>query len=88
MKPLELAATAAKAMAEPGTLGVVLTLTKGGRPRSFPRGELLNEFERNGVIERTYHFDPAKVIAWLIRNDLVVMDRTDDHTLSFRTPNV
>ncbi|MDP3139815.1 MAG: hypothetical protein Q8N17_26195 [Burkholderiaceae bacterium] len=84
MTPLELAATAARAMAEPGTVGVVLTLPKGGMPRGFPRGELLNEMERGGRVERTYHFDPAKVIAWLVKNGLVVMERKDDRTLSFR----
>lgn len=50
MKPLELAATAALAMAEPGTVGVVLTIPKGSHPRGFPRGELLNEMMRNGRI--------------------------------------
>ena len=87
MKPLELAATAARALAEPGTVGVVLTVPKGGLPRGFPRGELLNEMERGGVVERTYHFDPHRVIAWLIRNGLVVMERTGNTTLTFREPN-
>lgn len=87
MKPLELAATAARAIAEPGTVGVVLTVPKGGLPRDFPRGELLNEMKRAGCVERTYHFDPHKVIAWLIRNGLVVMERTGANTLSFREPN-
>lgn len=87
MKPLELAATAARALAEPGTVGVVLTVPKGGLPRGFPRGELLNEMERSGRVERTYHFDPSKVIAWLLSNGLVEMERTGERTLSFREPN-
>lgn len=87
MKPLELAATAARALAEPGTVGVVLTVPKGGLPRGFPRGELLNEMERGGRVECTYHFDPSKVIAWLLRNGLVEMERTGERTLSFREPN-
>ena len=86
MKPLELAATAARAMASPGTIGVVLTVPKGGLPRTFPRGELLNEMRCDGRIERTYHFDPAKVIAWLIKNGLVEMEKTEDRVLSFREP--
>ena len=87
MTPLEMAATAARAMAEPGTLGVVMTLRKGGMPRGFPRGELLNEMVRGGTVERTYSFDPAKVIAWLLKNGLVEMERTGERSLSFREPN-
>jgi hypothetical protein len=87
MKPLELAATAARALAEPGACGVVLTVPKGGLPRGFPRGELLNEMERAGRVERTYHFELSKVIAWLLRNGLVEMERTGERTLSFREPN-
>ena len=87
MTPLEMAANAARALAEPGTIGVVLTIPKGGMPRGFPRGELLNEMERNGRVERTYHFNPQKVIAWLIKNGLVEMERTNETTLSFKVPN-
>ena len=87
MNPLELAATAARALAEPGTMGVMLTVPKGGLPRGFPRGELLNEMKRCGRIERTYHFDPNDVIKWLLRNGLVEAERTGDRTLSFREPN-
>ncbi len=88
MKPLEMAAAAARAMAEPGTLGVVLTVPKGGMPRGFPRGELLNEMQRDGRVERTYSFDPARVIAWLIRHGLVEMERTGERALSFREPAI
>lgn len=87
MTPLEMAANAARAMVEPGTVGVVLTIPKGSLPRSFPRGELLNEMERDGQVERTYHFNPEKVLAWLIKNGLVEMGRTNDTELSFRVPN-
>lgn len=86
MNPLELAATAARALAEPGALGVVLTIPKGGMPRGFPRGELLNEMQRGGKVERTYHFCPSKVISWLMRNGLVEMERTGEQTLTFREP--
>jgi hypothetical protein len=37
-------------------------------------------------IERTYNFDPHKVIAWLLKNGLIEMARTDEHTLSFFEP--
>ena len=86
MKPLELAAYAARALAGPGTIGLTLTVPKGGMPRGFPRGELLNEMQRGGVVERTYSFPPMKVIEWLVRNGLVVMERTGDKTLTFREP--
>ena len=84
MKPLQMAEHAAKAMAQPASCGVVLTIPKGSMPRGFPRGELLNEMERNGRIERTYHFNPEKVIAWLIKNNLIEMERTSPTTLSFK----
>lgn len=86
MKPLELAATAARALAEPGTVGMLLTIPKGGMPRGFPRGELLNEMERGGRVERTYHFPPMKVIEWLVRNGLVIVERSGTNTLTFREP--
>jgi hypothetical protein len=86
MSPLAMAREAAKAMAEPGTVGVVFTIPKGSMPKGFPRGELLNEMERGGIVQRTYSFDPAKVIAWLIKNDLVVMERTGDTVLTFSEP--
>ena len=86
MSPLELAAAAARALAEPGTGGVVLTMPKGGFPLGFPRGELLNEMRRKGRIERTYRFDPRKVIAWLLLNGLVEMEHTDEMMLVFREP--
>jgi len=61
----EMVAACREAMTGPGTLGVVLTVQKGTMPRRFPRGELLNEMVRDGRVERTYSFPPAKVIAWL-----------------------
>lgn len=86
MKPLELAATAAKALVEPGIIGVILTIPKGGLPKGFPRGNLLNEMLRNGRVERTYSFDPGKVIEWLLRNNLVEVERTGGQTIVFREP--
>lgn len=85
MKPLELAEEAARALVEPGATGVVLVLPKGGMPKGFPRGELLNEMERNGRVERTYSFDPEKVLAWLLRHELIEM-KADGGKLIFREP--
>ncbi len=85
MTPLQMAQAAAEALAAPGhTVGVTFTIPKGKTPRGFPRGELLNEMKRNGVVERTVSFDPHAVIAWLVRNELVTMERTDDRTLTFK----
>ena len=86
MTPLQMAEESAKAMATPGTIGVVLTIPKGKLPKGFPRGELLNEMERGGTVLRTYHFDPAKVLAWLIHNKLVIMNRTNSTTITFSNP--
>ena len=86
MTPLQMAAAAAQAMASPGVFGVLLTIRKGGMPRGFPRGELLNEMDRGGVVERTYSFDPSRVIAWLLKNGLVEMERSVDRSLSFCEP--
>jgi hypothetical protein len=65
---------AANALAQPAHCGVVLTIPKGKMVKGFPRGELLNEMERNGRVERTYSFDPMKIIEWLVLNELVVME--------------
>ena len=86
MTPLQMAEQAAKALAEPGTCGVILTIPKGKMPKGFPRGELLNEMERGGIVQRTYNLDPAKVLAWLVVNGLLVMERTGDNVLSFSEP--
>lgn len=86
MSPLQMAHAAAEALAQPGHCGVILTAPKGAMPKTFPRGELLNERERNGVTERTYNFDPEKVIAWLVKNELVTMERTNDRMLTFSEP--
>ena len=86
MTPLQMAEQAAKALAEPGTCGLILTIHKGGMPKGFPRGELLNEVQRGRIVQRTYNFDPAKVLAWLVGNGLVVMERKDGKTLTFSEP--
>lgn len=81
MTPLKMAESAANALAEPGSLGLVLTIKKGKMPPGFPRGELLNEMNRNGVIERTYSFQPMKVLRWLVKNGLVEMVIKDETTV-------
>lgn len=82
MKPIELAAVAARALAD--GQGVVLTIPKGGLHRTFPLGELLNERMRKGKIERTYRFDPQAVLDWLLRNRLIEVERTSERTLTFK----
>jgi len=58
-----------QALSFPGHLrGVMLTIPKGKMPPGFPRGELLNEMTRDGVVERTYLFKPEKIIAWVKKN--------------------
>lgn len=84
MTPIQMAQAAAQAVANEGCTGVVLTMRKGGTPKGFPRGELLNEMRRDGVVERTCSFDPQKVLAWLIKNDLVTMERISDRVLMYR----
>jgi hypothetical protein len=37
-------------------------------------------------VQRTYSFDPAKVIAWLIKNELVAMEGASDTVLTFSEP--
>ena len=44
---------------------VVLTIPKGHKAKGFPRGELLNEMMRDGVIERTYQICPLKILKWI-----------------------
>lgn len=82
MRPIELAAEAARALA--AGQGLLLTIPRGGLPRTFPRGELLNEMRRNGVVERTYRFEPLRVIDWLAANGLVQHERTGERTLTFK----
>lgn len=77
MTPIELATTCAHAMAGGPDLGVVLTIPKGGMPRTFPRGELLNERQVGKTIERTYHFKPARVLDWMVANGLVVIRKVE-----------
>ena len=77
MKPIQIAKSAVDAMIEPGTLGVTLVIPKGKMPRGFPRGELLNEIRRDGRIERTYSFDPWKVLSYLVNNGLIELYRAN-----------
>jgi hypothetical protein len=74
MTPLQMAQEAVKALAQPSQCGVLLTIPHGKMLRGFPRGELLNEMERHGRVERTYSFEPIKIIEWLVSNELVVME--------------
>lgn len=88
MTPLQMAQAAADALANGGpTAGVVLDVQKGGLPRSFPRGELLNERQQGRFVRRTYSFDPQRVIAWLLVNGLVEVEKTSGHTMVFREPS-
>jgi hypothetical protein len=86
--PLQMAHAAAEALADGGpTAGVVLDVLKGGLPRSFPRGELLNERRQGRDVRRTYSFDPQRVIAWLLANGLVEAEKTGERTMIFREPS-
>lgn len=87
MTPLQMAHAAAEALADGGpTAGVVLDVPRGGLPRGFPRGELLNERQQGRSVRRTYSFDPQRVIAWLLVNGLVEAERTGERTMVFREP--
>lgn len=65
MTPLEMKAICIDALLEPAYCGVIFTVEKGGLPKKFPRGELLNEMKREGVVQRTYNFNPMKVLQYL-----------------------
>jgi len=75
MKPIDIAKLAVETMAQPGTLGVTLVIPKGKFPKGFPRGNLLNEMVRNGRCERLYSFDPDKVLAYLVNNRFITIER-------------
>jgi hypothetical protein len=70
MTPLQLLTDCKEsiALAEQHNLepSITLCIPKGSLPNTFPKGELLNEMKRDGVVERTYRFDPRKVQNWLI----------------------
>ena len=66
---------------------VVLIIPKGKMPKGFPRGELLNEMERGGVIERTYHYNPMRVLGWLTKNGLVVVRKEGARSMVIEAPN-
>ena len=61
----EMKARCIEAIAQPAYCGVIFTIPKGKMPKKFPRGEILNEMERGGVVEITYNFDPLKVLNWM-----------------------
>lgn len=78
MTPLEMATACIQALNEPGVTGVVLTVPKGKTPRGFPRGEVLNEVRRNGVVERTSSYNAERVLTWLATNGLVALETEGD----------
>ena len=81
MAPIEMCIAALQAEKEKNN--VVLTITKGKTPKAFPRAiEVLNEIERNGHIERTSMYDTMRVIAWIVRNNLVKM-KSENNTITF-----
>lgn len=87
MTPREMAEAAVQALTTPGTLGVVLDVTRGGLPRGFPRGELLNERQVDGrFVRRTYSFDPQRVIAWLVVHGLIQCSQSPDGQWSIVEP--
>lgn len=81
MSPMEMLEESVAALAR--GQGVIMTIPKGSTPRGFPRGEVLNEVERNGRIERTSRYEPEKVLGWMVKHGLVEMTR-DDGMLRFK----
>lgn len=88
MTPIQLAQAAVDAMNTPELGSLTLTVPKGGLPRNFPRGELLNEMRRGGIIECTYSFKPASVLAYLARHELVTVKRHDNPERITITENI
>lgn len=83
MTPIELAHACAQALASPdmGKNGVILTVPKGCLPKGFPRGTLLCESKRDGVVVRTSSYDPLKVLKFLQRTGAVSVT-TDGTTMT------
>ncbi len=77
MTPIEMAVACVQALSGPGVTGVVLTVPRGKTPKGFPRGEVLNEVERNGVVERTSSYKAERVLQWLATNGLVKFEIED-----------
>jgi hypothetical protein len=71
MTPGQMAVEAVDAAAAGARL--TLVRAKGARmPPKFPRGELLCE-QHDGT--RAYSYDPERVLAWLVANGLVEVQR-------------
>jgi hypothetical protein len=87
MQPIEMARECAKAMAEPGYRGVILTIPKWKMPPGFPRGEFLNEMPRASQVVCTYNFNPQLVLAWLVQGGLITMRRDGDRGLVIEAPS-
>ena len=68
MTPKQMFEECKAAIDQASVCGVLLTIPKGSLPKGFPRGELLNEMTRNGSIERTYRYEPTKLLAWLVKH--------------------
>ena len=83
MTPLQMALECSRAMSESSC--AMFVIPKGKTPKDFPRGEVMNETERNGVVECAVFFDPEAVLAWLIKQEFIVMTRTGN-TLQFSDP--
>jgi hypothetical protein len=72
MTPQEMAQQAADAVNAGRRMSLVRP--KGMKmPPKFPRGELLCE---NHTGSRVYSYDPLRVLAWLVANDLVEIEST------------
>lgn len=87
MTPLEMVTVCLDGLAKDPLRDVLFVLPKGGTPKGFPRGELASELQRNGVIERAMWFKPLKVLEWLHKNGLIIIERTSDTSMVVKVPN-
>lgn len=67
MRIEELVAQAVEANNAGGNMTLVLPRPWKGRPKGFPRGELLCEQPGSGA----YSYDPMKILTWLHKNELI-----------------
>lgn len=66
MQPKELLQQAQDCLDFSATIGLTLVIPKGGKPKGFPRGEILAEFKD----ETVYNFNPKKIIQWCKKNGI------------------
>lgn len=71
MKPIEIAQECASALRSGLSAQVTFAFRKGSIPRSFPYGELLGEERVQSGVVKTMRYPAAKVMEWLVSNDLV-----------------